>query len=171
MPKLSPEQKFPSIERLIHMIVNEFLKCRRHVPREEAVSAAMLGFCEAHATWNPKKSSYNNWVGFKVRKRLLSMLRTHARTARVITGEYDPRLAFDPESFDWRRWASDSLTEDAAFAAAQVFDPSMDVRFILAAAESEQPWAVRMALREFLADLGWAKDRVEAAFQEVRKNL
>lgn len=137
---------------------------------DDAWSEAMLGFVRAIRSFDADRMAFTSWVGEKVKRALMSLLRRKVEEARRRGPLAEEPAAKETPRFDAEYFLS-TLTDDAKTLVLAVFRPPMDVRVTMAEMGRESAVNFRTALRIFLADCGWEPHRVDAAFREVRSKL
>jgi hypothetical protein len=162
------EHTYEEMERLIHKLVWEATR-RYGLPRDDVLEAAHWGFVQAYHSFTPGLGyAFDTWMGFKIDKRIKDLLRQRA-TARKFE-PVDPELIPQKEvkKFDVEDWL-EKLGEDARLTAGLVLSPPMDVLATLAQIGTQTPADWRLAVREFLRDVGWNHDRMMKAFTEIKE--
>lgn len=160
---------FEKAMKVTRSMVRSFVSHYRIDP-DDAWSEALMGFVKAMNTFDADRMQFTSWVGEKVKRALMSLLRRKVLEAR----RREP-LSFDPvqpdrPAFDAEYFLS-TLSDDAKTLVLAVFRPPLDVRVTMAEMGQESTVNFRTALRMFLADTGWSAQRVDKTFNEVRSKL
>ena len=166
---MKPEKimaRFIRVERLIEKKVQTFRR-RYGLSRDEAWSAASLGFCQAVEKYDPREhASFPTWCMWKVEKRLMDLVRDSARDRLTFGHDLDQHRAkhFDVQSLFWR------LDADGLEAVMMVLDPPLSVRR-RARKKGNGIGALRRAVKRKLRKNGWSRRRINRAFRRVRRAL
>lgn len=141
---------------------------------EELIAEARLCFMLAYQDWNPASSSFTHWVRQKIWFGLLDTARRHAKRAERFPLQPDAELGDVPcRAAGWELGSFlGELGADARLVAELAIDPPVDVRLSAAQRRGEHnPRSIRLALVEYLTDLGWSSARVAESFDEIAENL
>lgn len=163
---------FADVELLVYDTVHRFIE-KHGGTFDEWIGDAHEAFMSAYESYTPGKSSFSYHVRYRVYKRLQEMYRRrmmrHNRLAQV---DADVSLfssrefaVFDLDEFLGR------LSDEAAEVVRLVFEPTMDIRLSLHQLGVEEPRTIRAALREYLDDMGWSRERVRTTFTEIATAL
>jgi hypothetical protein len=168
-------ENYAEVEDMIGVQVKGFQRKHRWIHTNEVLSAAGNAYVEAVATYKAVAGPFRNWVSFKVDKALKTLLRETARRARHFRsddGSVDEAPEREKEARFWLdEWLA-TLSADARQVAMMVFEPPFTIHVRVAELGGyETPEAFRSGVREYLRDGGWTKERIEAAFQEIKERL
>lgn len=137
---------------------------------EEMIGEANLAFLKGRLKYRPEASALTTWTRHVVTRALQTADRRRARRHAVrptvpLTGDVpDRRRASVAEVLE-------EVTRDARLAALAVLEPPLDVKInarTCGGGEGSVP-SLRMALKEYLGDLGWSAARVCDVFQELNE--
>lgn len=142
---------------------------------DELIGEAELIFVQRYRRREPGKGTFENWIRYKIWNGLLDEARKIAKRrvrAPMELADLDAVAAREPAP----PWALaeflGALGEDAAYVAGLALDPPIDVRLSAAQRHGEQnPRSIRLAVAEFLKDMGWAAGRIAESFNEIREVL
>ncbi len=109
-----------------------------------------------------------NHVWYGLFDTMRTRARRHSKAAMVQAGPRDGRIA-DTHTFDARVLAIDS-SDDARVVLGLVLDPPTEVQRE-AQAKGGEPRNVRSTVRSYLRAKGWTPERINATFEEIRKEL
>lgn len=134
----------------------------------ELLSEAFVAFLEVHESrsYDPAQSSFSTWLQWKVRGRLLDLVRERAKKAARMQ-EQDLLLIPEPDSgpLDY-----DSLSWDAQRIIRLILEsPRELLDRIVMRTERRNPRSYRAALRQFLLDAGWLSKEIDRCFAEIRE--
>lgn len=165
------ELTYSEVEQFVHRLVWRFLSAY-DLDRDEAASAAFLGYSEAYQTYDPELGvRFITWVGEKVKNRLKDLIRNKVKEGKrkAVTGLDLDLMTKEVKGFNLTEF-TESLSDDAKLAVSLVFDVPEDIKLITWKL-GDTPANFRMAMREFFRDLKWTPSRIKAAFREVRDAL
>jgi hypothetical protein len=171
--KVPVTDTFEEVKNHVYKMVWDFLAVN-DVDQEEAISAGHLGFMQAYHSFKPELGwAFTTWVGIKVQKRLLDLLRSKINDSRRPVVQVD-FLEFDlPDveyAFSIDEWM-ETLSEEARLAATYAINPPIDVVWFVKKFQDESPASVRQAIRETLKEAEWSMRKIRKAFKEIKEAL
>ena len=170
-------QTYKDVENLIWSVCSDFVKIYGG-DIEDAVSDANLTFVKAYEKHDESKGKFNTYLVTAIWNGLISSLRSRIdlkkkRGVSLDAQHGDMSLAEVVEDKRTRKWdrrefASD-LSEDAKFVLGLVFD----IKKIEEVAEGKggEPRNWRSTIRNYLFDLNWAAEEINASFAELGNAL
>jgi DNA-directed RNA polymerase specialized sigma subunit len=171
-------ETYDGVEMLLYHTVNKFRR-RYRLDYDDAKSAAMLGFVQAYDTFDPSiDPSFNKWVLTKVWSNLFDAFRRQIQDSkRPLETTGDNPIEYmesfpEPHKPEFR--VADfigELSDDAKFVVTMVFNPPKQVVKTVKKFGEDTDINLRMAVKHFLIDTGWAVNRIRRAFREVRNAL
>lgn len=175
LARMAMEETFSDLEPLLHQVVHKFSRRYPGIPHDELFSVACERFVAAYRS-NKRYTKLSTWLTNMVWWGLLDYYRSEAKQHRrntpisscpdnpLATLQARPRREF-------RHFLGD-LTDDARFVALLATNLPPDIKL---EARRRRPKAkepvCQHALKEFLADLGWAAQRIAESFEEIRRAL
>ena len=180
-------ETWADVEKLLCSIARDF-QHRSGADLDDLISEVKITFMKAYYGGYNEASRFTSWVGFKATRDLQSRARDIARyNARfpmchldftiddaddVRTGmpTWDSISRPEPPTFD--ETVFDSLSDDGRHVAGLALRPPLPV--ILTAEQRhgrDNGYSLRLAIKEYLGDLGWTMARIGEAFQEVASVL
>jgi hypothetical protein len=171
LSRYAADETFADVKAFVHKLVNDFVAVY-HLDKEEVISAAYFGYCQAYHTYD-HSTEFTTWVGFKVNKRLLDLLRKTIleRKGKVIS--LDDNLIDVPErsyEFNFVEWAETLSKAARTIASVAVYQP-IDIRLLLAQMGEDSPSNWKYALREYCLERKWDPQWVVDAFTEIKERL
>lgn len=169
-------ETYVDMERLIHATVWQFV--RKHGGDvEELFSEAQMHFMECCQAWREGRNNSEDlavevrrWVWFG----LFDTHRTrtgHRRKVKrkMVTEGIELVADYRGQGFDIVALC-DQLSEDAAVVARLTLETPAELARV-ADAKGGEPRNLRSTIRAYLAGLGWAADRINESFDEIRRAL
>ena len=136
----------------------------------DLMSLGYLAFLLAYRDHDPARALFVTHVGNRVRW-VLGREHLHERKHRLpmSLGDHDPpeRRCFDLEAF------TSALSEDAQLLMQAALEQPLDMLLILfdRGVQQHNAQTLRQALRQFCAEQGWDRARIDSAWREVREAL
>lgn len=160
------ESAYASVEPLLHRITRTHYN-KHGGDYDELLAEAYEGFMHAYNTWIPAKGRLTTWTWHIINQHLLNLPRKRQRiVCDSLTIDIDSKPGFSLRSFLFE------LGEDAAEVVGLVLESPLDILQLCREKEESKVTTKRWALIRFLKkDLGWAKNRIEKVFEEIREAL
>lgn len=161
-------ESYADCRLLIYKVVHTFAN-RYNVPFDELLSEAHMSFVRAFDRYDPsrfvKKAKFSSFVYFA----LSCDLRTYLQKQRKHTGhlEINEELCGTEDPNQFRLRFESHLEMDARTVIHLVLDAPDELSEVLGLREVSNKRGFLRALREHLRDLGWSRDRIAIAFEEI----
>lgn len=173
LSRYAADETFADVKAFVHKLVNDFVSVYK-LDKEEVTSAAYFGYCQAYHTYDHRhQTEFTTWVGFKVKKRLLDLLRKTTLEKKGKVTSLDDNLIDVPErsyDFNFVEWAETLSRAARTIASLAVYQP-IDIKLLLAQMGEDSPSNWRYALREFCLERHWESEWISNAFQEIKERL
>lgn len=164
-------ESFLDVELLIKHTANKFV-ARYGGEVDEAIAHGNLMFVEAYDSWDRSRGKFTQWLYFLMWRTLLEQVRRQTmRNARHKRVKFDEDGLCTESRAHWLGDLLDGLSEDARTIVSMVLDTPMDLKIALAQRSVDSKQNTKGAFREVLQDMGWSKDQVYKAFDEIREAL
>ncbi len=139
---------------------------------EELLGEANLLFVEAYQRHKEDKANFKVWVKYFITKQLLERLRTKlykkARCKQVfkdLANIKAPQPDFNLSDF------IDELPADAAEVVKLIFYSPPDIDLSVQQRGGYTPHRFKLALMEYLSDLGWGVEQILSVFTSIKEAL
>jgi hypothetical protein len=172
-PPTDAADAYATVAGLIRHQANKFAT-RYGVNRDDAGADANYHFLMGHRAWlatddhpRPYHIHIRLWVWYGLLDTARTAARRHALAPIVAMGDHVGGLVdngFDATGF------ADQLGDDARTVLALVLDAPPEVAQV-AAAKGGEGRNIRSTIRQWLADAGWAADRINESFSEIARAL
>lgn len=169
MSALPLDRSYESVAGLIMDTCQKFVRVRsrmglRTIDWEDVTQEAHLAYWIAKASFRDGKGAkFSAWIWTKVYGRLLDMAEREDRQKAIIG--LDSHDCMDESStFSLHAWIAE-LSPDARNVAEMVLGP---IRVLTSSPHSAMK---RVAVKRFLRDLGWSKNRIENTIAEIKESL
>lgn len=168
------EVTYEDIRTVLYDLVYKFRR-RYGGDFSELVSDANAYFMQAYASYNGDYgSSFSTWFYYRTWRRMLSDLRQRRLQSRKrlyldneVMGRYPAkRYDFNMDEF------AEGLSQDAKKVIGLLVCPPLDVKLSCARrGDHNAALHYRRAMCEYLKDVGWPKERIAQAFEEISNEL
>ena len=174
--RMAMEDTFAEVKALVFAQVKEYKRRYPLLDYDEALSGAMFAYMDAYYKFRPEKGDFPKWVVFKVRMKIRKIIHLACRAQAEGPKSYDrwdeyPTPASE-QTFNLEEFLA-PLSGDAQQVVRYVINfPPIDVLVLLKEQTgTSNPVKFRTALKKFLRESDWSRDRITAAFDEVRLAL
>lgn len=169
--KLIVTETYEEVEKFVHKLVND-VSSKYGLDRDDVLEVSLWGFMQAYLSYIPEKGKFSTWTGYKVKKRISDLIRVKQLEGKRFTTDMDLDIIAKKEysQLKMEDWLSE-LPEDARTVASLVLKTPIDVKLSLIQLGKETPANWREAMREFLLDIGWSRNRITQAFRMVKHSL
>ena len=176
------EQSYTDVLNLIRQQINKLVGNGIIYDREQALSDANLAFVKAYHNFDPEKGQFTTHVGFRVQMGLKTELRNrHLRKRPLTFSELDengqdqiqrkmskrncqPRL-IEKELPDW----TEKLSLDSMEIVCLILDTPKDIFLFMKERGRDHPRTFRSCVKYYLRCLGWRRERIINAFEEIKR--
>jgi len=173
-------ETYKDLERWVNKLIHQAAFRWPNVNTAELRSAAYLGYCVAYQTYEPDRGAFSTWVGLKVKTAMLEYVRAQIAKAKKVEALFS-QLVPDPFAFDTpeqpkskfrvNEWLHQLSPDAKKVAKLVLFDPPIDIKLLLKQFGEDRKDAYRRAIKTFLTEINWSRDRIKKAFQEIKESL
>lgn len=166
-------ETYLDVEKLIYDTIHRFIE-QYGGDFDEFLSIARESYMLAFNSYDPERAGFVTYVRCFIWGRLQKTWRVERRRAQILNLNHEYDFSHHPErsenKFDVSEFV-EKLSEDGKTVVNLVFDSPIDIALSIMERGGDTPNNVRLAIREFLKDVGWSAGRVSNTFREIRKAL
>lgn len=172
------ETSYQEMRRVVGNTVHKFIqKYGEGKDRADIESDAWLGYCQAYLSYDPEKTkAFSTWVVIKAWHAMLTGYRTRtirwmkwSKTASI--HKFDDNLPCNKERFNLADFLQ-GLSQEAQDVVMLAVAPCLDIKHnMVARGKSNSAPSLRIAIKQFLQEIGWTADKIAECFEEVREAL